>query len=94
MSELKTLKDLVGKNDECDKGKSVDEVFFYGEDLRQEAIKELKIIDNPLVDLEFAKILGLTKLCKTCDEIQTCLFGVRRFLIWKYNLTEEDLKDE
>lgn len=62
------------------------------EELRQEAIKELKMIDHPIKSRDIVQILGLYNLCKTQDEIENCLFGIRRFLIWKFNLTEEDLK--
>jgi len=42
MSELKTLKDLIGIEDECDYHKDVDDVLFSGEILRKEAVKWFK----------------------------------------------------
>lgn len=99
MSELKTLEDMkksilnVISTNDLQSNIAIN--TFIVEELKAEAVKELKIIDNSmsdLSDLTLAHELRLYDLCKTHEEIENCLFGIRRFLIWKFNISEEDLK--
>jgi len=91
--KLRNLKDL--KPFQTIKGKVLLNSF---EDckwaIKQEAIKWVKKIDNPLTDKEVALKLDLYSKCKTQEEVQNCLFGARRLLIVQNNLTEEDLKEK
>lgn len=102
---LKTLKDLNRKvhknwhpknklgafNDEKCTEDNCPITDFEGE-LKAEAVKELKMVDDPFEDIKMARALRLYDLGKTPAEIENALFGVRRYLIWKNNLIEEDLK--
>ena len=89
MTELRTLKDLIWHKN-CNYDLSTMESFTWK--LKQEAIKWVKFIDNPIKDREVAFKLDLYNKCKTQEEIQNCLFGARQLLIVNFNLTEEDLK--
>ena len=71
----------------------IDEIVdMIEEQLKAEAVKMVKIIDNPLTDKEVALKLGLYNKCETPEQVSHCLYGARRLLIIQNNLTEEDLK--
>ncbi len=72
---LNTLKDFG--EEEC----SSSTEFELLEELKQEAIKELKIID----DLSFKAPELLTNLEKM-------LIKSEKYIKWKFNITDEDLK--
>lgn len=75
--KLKTLKDL-------EKERATPLINF--EDLKQEAIKEIKAFENrPSGTAEIDLDLGN-------GEILTLDWGVIRYIKWKNNITEEDLK--
>ena len=73
MSKLKTL------NDFNDIGATTDEMNLDHENLKREAIKELKLIeDNRSID--------------TKRDLSWCKTSVGAYIAWKNNLIEEDLK--
>jgi len=90
MKELKTLKDFEETSNKCILND--DCYMIHSKKLKAETVKELKMIDNLTEDKDFAQILGLYDLYSADEEIGICLFGIKRYLIWKFNIIEEDLK--
>jgi len=96
---MKTLKDMPKKVEhsfesftETEGVNPIRIEYVSVERLRKEAVKELRIVDHPINEKEMIKVLELDKKCNFKRQIDNALFGVRRYLIWKNNLTEEDLK--
>ena len=84
MTKLKTLKDLERKQ-------SLDSFICINPiELRQEAIKDIKLIqyleDNPL-DKAWEIITG--QKIRYSEEAKSAVIS---YIMWKFNITEEDLK--
>lgn len=78
MTELKTLKDIVeGKRIEQHLKNSFDVELNEGQ-LRAEAVKDIKDLDNDG---------GLARFCQ-CNPFQS----IRDYIKWKNNLTESDIQ--
>ena len=109
MTELKTFKEIARPygcldglfsdlmknfNLDSDMASETQHVCSHlSEDIRQEAIRWIKSIDNPLEDRKNMELLNLkTDTNERIEESETCLFGARRFIIYFFNITDEDMK--
>ena len=78
MTKLKTLKDIDKWKDGREKN-----VYEYEEDIRQEAINDIKT---------FTKQSFITNPNLTDKDLANCTAAVNAYIKWKNNLTEKDLK--
>jgi len=85
--EIKTLKDLMvygsGFTLSGKRSKRFPYPMFREVDLKQEAIKDIKAIRS-----------GYFKFMENCKNIVASqVFAICEYLKWKFNITEEDLKN-
>jgi hypothetical protein len=84
---LKTLKDLVGIEDDGDFGKNVEDCLFSGELLKSEAVKRAKFYKSQA--FKFSGKEGIDYYGNYCY-----FKGKFEAEIFAHNLTEEDFKEE
>jgi hypothetical protein len=104
MTELKTLKDIIKYHLEhstnygddvstMEEGEGFGDYSYYKEeDLRQEAIKWVKEINNfkkSSVDLMWEEFTG-----KTIEYSKDSITGLKNWLIYFFNLTQQELTEE
>ncbi len=85
MSDLKTLKDLST----CKRKNCPDEEFHVVEikKAKQEAIKDIKFLRH----MKEAGFIKLLPWMTTTDPQNTGLNAIINYIMWKFNITEEDL---
>lgn len=83
--ELKTLKDMVGIEDDCDIGKDVEDSLFSGKLLKADAMKDSDYIQDA-VDFEYDLPFLNRPNFQEADAIIS-------YIKWKHNITWDDLKE-